>query len=139
MSQNGYGCCGCVVLQFERSHLADARLCLFWIEPVLTRRPPTMSTPKIQYLLALLLEGFIDRAKLGRNRMPKGALQTSRDTAMVKPCEAARLSQTCSPDSNLGSVISHGRWSLLLHAGVEAEINLSHNNYSCIYSIKGST
>ena len=64
LSQNGYGCCGCGVLQFERSHLEDARLCLFWIEPVLTRRPPTMSTPKIQYLLALRLEGFIDRANL---------------------------------------------------------------------------
>ena len=30
-----------------------------------------MSTPIIQYLLALLLEGFIDRAKLERNRWDK--------------------------------------------------------------------
>jgi hypothetical protein len=30
-----------------------------WVLSALTRRPPTMSTPIIQYLLALLLEGFI--------------------------------------------------------------------------------
>ena len=35
-----------------------------WVLSALTRRPPTMSTPIIQYLLALLLEGFIHRANL---------------------------------------------------------------------------
>ena len=42
-----------------------------WVGPALTRRPPTVSTPEIQYLLALVLEGFIHRATLGCNRWDK--------------------------------------------------------------------
>ena len=42
-----------------------------WVGPALARRPPTVNTPEIHYLLALLLEGFIHRAKLGRNRWDK--------------------------------------------------------------------